>query len=91
MGASPEREVRAPNRDLVVGNDGSNSINGSNQADLIGFDPAGPQSQVTSIAAPRIASDLVQPLFAHTPVGDLSRLLVVEKTGLIKIAKCEQP
>ena len=75
-----------PNRDLIVGNDGSNTINGSNQADLIyGFDPAGPQSQVTSIAASRIASGLEQPLFAHAPVGDLSRLFVVEKTGLIKI------
>lgn len=71
-------------RDLIAGNDGSNTVSGTPQADLIyGFDPAA--NQVTSIAATRIATGLDQPLFVTAPAGDLSRLFLVEKTGQIRI------
>src|SRR6187200_2444978 len=71
---------------LVTGDDGSNIRVGTPGDDLIyGYDPNGPQSVVGSITATRVASGLSQPLFAGTPPGDLSRLFIVEKTGLIKI------
>ena len=71
---------------LIVGNDGSNSLQGTAGADLIyGFDPNGPQSQATAIVATRVATGLSQPLFAAAPPGDTSRLFIVEKTGQIKI------
>ena len=71
---------------LIVGNDGSNSLQGTAGADLIyGFDPNGPQSQASAIIATRVASGLSQPLFAVAPPGDTSRLFLVEKTGQIKI------
>lgn len=75
-----------PTRDLIVGTDAGNVIVGTSQADLIyGFDPAGPQSVVTSIEASRVATGLVEPLFVGSPVGDSSRLFVLEKAGVIKI------
>ena len=75
-----------PNVNTIVGNDGSNSLQGTAGADLIyGFDPNGPQSQASSITAHRVATNLPQALFAVAPPGDLSRLFVVEKTGQIKI------
>ena len=75
-----------PNVNIIVGNDGSNSLQGTAGADLIyGFDPNGPQSQASSITAERVATNLPQALFAAAPPGDLSRLFVVEKTGQIKI------
>src|SRR5262249_61089409 len=71
---------------LIVGNDGINTLPGTAGKDVIyGFDPNGPQSQVSSIAATRVASGLNQPLFAISPPGDTARLFIVEKTGLIKI------
>jgi glucose/arabinose dehydrogenase len=71
---------------LIVGDDGSNTLLGGAGKDLIyGFDPKGPQSQVSSITATRVASGLDQPLFAGAPTGDMGRLFVVEKTGHIKI------
>ena len=71
---------------LVAGNDGSNDLQGSAGSDLIyGFNPNGPQSNVSSIAATRVANGLTQPLFVGAPPGDLDRLFIVEKTGLIKI------
>jgi glucose/arabinose dehydrogenase len=71
---------------LVTGDDGSNIRVGTPGDDLIyGYDPNGPQSVVGSITATRVASGLSQPLFAGTPPGDLSRLFIVEKTGLINI------
>src|SRR5215218_9302064 len=71
---------------LIVGNDNANVINGGGADDLIyGFDPNGPQGQVSTISATRVASGLSQPLFATAPDHDLNRLFVVEKTGLIKI------
>jgi len=71
---------------LIVGNDGSDTLQGTAGADLIyGYDPNGAQSQATSITATRVATGLNQPLFAGAPPGDLSRLFIVEKTGQIKI------
>ena len=71
---------------LIVGDDGSNSLSGTAGQDLIyGFNPNGPQSQVSSITATRVASGLDQPLYAVAPPGDLDRLFLVEKTGQIKI------
>ena len=71
---------------LIVGNDGTNSLQGTAGADLIyGYDPNGPQSQATAIVATRVATGLSQPLFAGAPPGDTGRLFLVEKTGQIKI------
>ena len=70
----------------IVGNDGSNTLQGTTGADVIyGYDPNGPQSQATSIVATRVATGLSQPLFATAPPGDTGRLFLVEKTGQIKI------
>jgi glucose/arabinose dehydrogenase len=75
-----------PTANLVVGNDGGNSLQGTGGADLIyGFDPNGPQSQASAITATRVATDLGQPLFVVAPPDDPNRLFIVEKTGLIKI------
>jgi Ca2+-binding RTX toxin-like protein len=71
---------------LVIGNDGSNPLQGTAGADVIyGYDPNGPQSQASSILATRVATGLSQPLFATAPPGDTGRLFLVEKTGQIKI------
>ncbi|HXG79478.1 MAG TPA: PQQ-dependent sugar dehydrogenase, partial [Methyloceanibacter sp.] len=45
----------------------------------------GQQSQITRIDATRVAQGLNEPVFAGAPEGDLNRLFVVEKGGLIKI------
>ena len=75
-----------PNVTLVIGNDGSNSLQGTAGADLIyGYDPNGAQSQASAIIATRVATGFNQPLFAGAPPGDTSRLFIVEKTGDIKI------
>ena len=74
------------NVNLIVGNDGSNTLQGTAGADLIyGYDPNGAQSQATAILANRVASGLTESLFAGAPPGDTSRLFIVEKTGAIKI------
>ena len=71
---------------LIVGNDGSNTLQGTAGMDVIyGYDPNGPQGQPSSILATRVATGLNQPLFATAPPGDTGRLFLVEKTGLIKI------
>jgi hypothetical protein len=71
---------------LVVGDDGANILRGTAGRDLIyGFDPNGPQGEVTSITATRVASGLDLPLFVTSPPGDLERLFVVSKFGTIKI------
>jgi len=71
---------------LIVGNDGANALPGTTGRDVIyGFNPEGPQGNVTSIAATRVASGLTQPLFVASPPDDLNRLFIVEKTGQIKI------
>src|SRR5262245_37631790 len=73
-------------RTLIVGNDGANNITGTAGDDLIyGFDPNGPEGQVSSITATRVASGLDQPLFAVAPPDDFNRLFIVEKTGHIDI------
>jgi glucose/arabinose dehydrogenase len=68
------------------GSDGSNTLQGTAGADVIyGYDPNGPQSQASSIAATRVATGFDHPLFAGAPPGDTSRMFIVEKTGRIKI------
>jgi glucose/arabinose dehydrogenase len=75
-----------PGVNIVVGNDGSNDLQGGAGKDLIyGFDPNGPQGEVSSITATRVASGLTQPLYAVAAPGDSQRLFVVEQTGSIKI------
>lgn len=71
---------------IITGNDGSNTLLGTSAGDLIyGFDPNGPQSQVDTITATRVASGLAQTVFATAPPDDPSRLFVVERAGQIKI------
>ena len=71
---------------LVVGDDGSNHLQGTDGPDLIyGFNPDGPQSQVIQIAATRVATGLAQPDFVGSPPGDTARLFIVEQGGLIKV------
>jgi glucose/arabinose dehydrogenase len=71
---------------LIVGNDGSNSLQGTAGADVIyGYNPDGPQSAASTITANRVASGLNQPVFAGAPPGDPGRLFIVEKTGLMKV------
>ncbi len=71
---------------VIIGDDSSNALAGTTANDLIyGYNPNGPQAQVTSISANRVASGLTQPLFAVSPPGDTSRLFIVEKTGKIRI------
>jgi len=73
-------------RTLMTGSDAANTINGSPQADLIyGFDPNGPQGQVTSFTAHQIVTGLSLPLFVTASPTDLQDIYVVEKTGQIKI------
>jgi glucose/arabinose dehydrogenase len=75
-----------PVRNLIVGSDNANSLDGTSGSDLIyGFNPNGPQGNVTSITATRIASALNQPLFVAAPPGDFERLFIVEKVGDIQI------
>ena len=71
---------------LIVGDDGSNTLLGTAGPDLIyGFNPNGPQGNVTSIAATRVASGLNGALFATAPPGDTGRLFIVQQTGAIRI------
>ena len=71
---------------LIVGDDNVNVLTGGAADDVIyGFDPNGPQGQVSTISATRVATGLSQPLFATAPDHDLNRLFIVEKGGLIKI------
>lgn len=71
---------------LLVGDDAGNEVRGGAGPDVIyGFNPQGPQAQITSITASRVATGLDQPLFVTAPPGDASRLFIVEKTGRIDI------
>src|SRR6478609_6774245 len=71
---------------LIAGNDGSNSLQGTAGADVIyGYNPDGPQTDASTITATRVASGLNQPVFTGAPAGDPGRLFIVEKTGLIKV------
>ena len=65
--------------------DGADVVSGSNRPETIyGWNPNAPFAPLT-LNAVRVASNLSQPLFATAPVNDTGRLLIVEKTGLIKI------
>jgi len=56
---------------LIAGDDGSNVRVGGPGDDLIyGFNPAGPQGNVTSIAATRVAVVPGGAVFAVSPPGD---------------------
>jgi glucose/arabinose dehydrogenase len=71
---------------LIIGNDGSSTLQGSAGADYVyGYNPDGPQSQASAITTTRVATGLTQPLFVAAAPGDGSRLFIVEKGGLIKI------
>jgi glucose/arabinose dehydrogenase len=81
-----QKEAPAMPVNLIVGNDGSNSLQGTAGADVIyGYNPDGPQSDASTITATRVASGLNQPVFTGAPAGDPGRLFIVEKTGLIKV------
>ena len=81
-----QNEAPAMPVNLIVGNDGSNSLQGTAGADVIyGYNPDGPQSDASTITATRVASGLNQPVFTGAPAGDPGRLFIVEKTGLIKV------
>lgn len=70
----------------IVGNDGSNVLSGTNDADLIyGFDPSSSTANVNSISALRVVSGLTQPVAAVAAPGDAGHLFVVERTGTIKL------
>lgn len=71
---------------LVVGTDGSNTLQGGAGADFIyGYDPDGSQSQASGITATRVATGFTEPLYVGAAPGDGTRLFVVEKGGLIKV------
>jgi glucose/arabinose dehydrogenase len=72
--------------DLIVGDDGKNTIRGSGQAELIyGFDPNSPQAEVGAIAASRVGTGFARPVFVTGDPTGPDRLFVVEKEGLIKV------
>lgn len=71
---------------IIHGNDQANTISGTTSREVIyGFDPDGPQGNVAAIDATRIATGLTQPIFVASPPGDLDRMFVVSKTGVISI------
>src|SRR5882757_11406978 len=71
---------------LIVGDDGSNTLQGTAGQDLIyGFNPNGPQGNVTSITATRVASGLSTALFVTAAPGDPDHLFIVEQTGSIRV------
>jgi glucose/arabinose dehydrogenase len=71
---------------LIVGDDGSNTLLGTAGQDLIyGFNPNGPQGNVTSITATRVASGLSTALFVTAAPGDPDHLFIVEQTGSIRV------
>ena len=70
---------------IVSGNDGANTLSGTDGDDLIyGYDPNAAYTSA-AIAATRVASGLSQPLYVTAAPGDTSRLFIVEKGGTIKI------
>jgi len=71
---------------IIVGNNGANSLTGTADADVIyGFDPNATQATASSITATRVAAGLNQPLYATAAPGDTGRLFIVEKTGQVRI------
>jgi glucose/arabinose dehydrogenase len=70
----------------IVGNDGSNALQGSAEADLIyGFDPGGSTANVSSISAVRVANGLAGPVAAVAAPGDPNHLFIVERAGTIVV------
>jgi glucose/arabinose dehydrogenase len=71
---------------LITGNDGSNILQGGASSDLIyGFDPNGPQGQVSSISATGVATGLGGAVFAEAPAGDTGRLFIGQLDGTVRI------
>jgi len=71
---------------LVTGDDGSNVRVGGPGDDLMyGFDPAGSQGDVTSIAATRVAVVPGGAVFAVSPPGDTGRLFIGNLDGTVRI------
>ena len=69
-----------------TGDDGSNVRVGSPGDDLIyGFNPAGSQGNVTSIAATRVAVVPGGAVFAVSPPGDTGRLFIGNLDGTVRI------
>ena len=75
------------NVNLVVGDDRADTLVGGAGADLIyGYDPNGPQGQVDTIAATRVATGLANPLYVTAPPDDPGRLFILEQhTGRIQV------
>jgi glucose/arabinose dehydrogenase len=75
-----------PNVTLITGDNGANVRAGGPGDDLIyGFDPNGPQGQVTSISATRVATGLGGAVFASSPPGDTGRLFIGQLDGTVRI------
>src|ERR1043166_8167076 len=71
---------------LVVGDDAANVFTGTSGNDLIyGYDPNGPEGQVTTLNATRVATGLTAPLFVTAPPGDVNHLFIVQQNGVIKV------
>jgi glucose/arabinose dehydrogenase len=70
----------------ITGDNGANVRVGTSGDDLIyGFDPNGPQHQITSISATRVASGLIAPASATSPTGDTGRLFIGQLDGTVRI------
>lgn len=70
----------------IYGDDGANTLAGGAGEDLIyGFNPNGTQVDASGVAATRVGTGFTQPVFAAGAPGDFGHLLVVEKTGLVRI------
>jgi glucose/arabinose dehydrogenase len=71
---------------LITGDDGSNVRIGGPEDDLIyGFDPNGPQHQVTSISGTLVASGLIAAAMATAPPDDTGRLFIGQLDGTVRI------
>jgi hypothetical protein len=75
------------NVNLVVGDDRADTLVGGAGTDLIyGYDPNGPQGQVDTIAATRVATGLANPLYVTAPPDDPGRLFILEQhAGRIQV------
>src|SRR6266403_929710 len=71
---------------IIVGDDGSNSLLGTSGQDLIyGYDPNGPESNVNSITATRVATGLSGVIAVTYAPGDFNHLFIVQQSGQIRI------
>lgn len=72
-------------RVIITGSNGVDNLQGTSAAETIyGFDPNS-GGQTTSISATRVASGLRQALFTTSSPNDPDHLLVVQKTGQIRV------